>query len=407
MSESWSDNRALLEKVRPRVAPIIDAILEERTKVSRTTLLFDLFARLVRSAHVPLTRATLHLPQLHPQLAARSLVWELESGGAVELGREHGVRDTEMYQRSPIKLIYNGRPPIRRHLEDPDCPDDFPVLADLRMRGFTDYLIRALPFSSGARNAIGFATHQDGGFTDEDFAIIESTLPAFGSVLELQHMRSTAKVLLDTYVGRDTGGRVLNGAIKRGDGEIVHAVLWFCDLRDFTVLSESLPLEDVIALLNSYFDSVAQPVEAQGGEILKFIGDAMLAVFPLAGLTQSGACAACCTGLDAAEQALTGIAALNESRQAAGKPSLHSGISLARGMVMYGNIGDPERLDFTVIGSAVNLATRLEDLTRDLKLDPPIVFDAKIAANSMRPSRSLGRFPLKGIAEEQEAFTLA
>ena len=402
MSESWSDNRALLEKVRPRVAPIIDSILEERTKASRTTLLFDLFARLVRSAHVPLTRATLSMPQLHPQLAARTLVWELESGGAVELGREHGIVETEMYQRSPIKLIYNGRPPIRRHLEDPDCPDDFPVLADLRMRGFTDYMIRALPFSTGARNAIGFATHQDGGFTDEDFAIIESVLPAFGSVLELQHMRSTARILLDTYVGHDTGGRVLNGAIKRGDGEIVHAVLWFCDLRDFTVLSESLPLEEVIALLNGYFDCVALPVEAQGGEILKFIGDAMLAIFPC-GDSESQIRKAADRACAAADGAIAALAAANGDRERDGQQPIRCGIALHIGEVLYGNIGSASRLDFTVVGPAVNLVSRLESLCP--LHDCPVVVSEAIAKVAMRRFRSLGEHELKGIIGTAEAFT--
>jgi adenylate cyclase len=225
--------------------------------------------------------------------------------------------------------------------------------------------------------------------------------------MEMAHLRRTARTLLETYLGPTSGERVLSGAVKRGDGEVINAVLWYCDLRNFTQLSETLPLEEVIALLNDYFEAMARPVKAVGGEILKFMGDAMLVIFPLAGLNADGACSACCTGLAVAERALDGIAALNAERTAAGKVPLRCGVALARGDVMYGNIGDVERLDFTVIGPAVNLAIRLEDLTRDLALDPPVVFSAALAANCNRRSRPLGRFKLKGIAEEQEAFTLA
>ena len=320
---------------------------------------------------------------------------------------EHGIENSPLFLDSPLRPIYEGGPPIRRHLEDPDCPLDFPILEDLKAEGWRDYYMNCLPFSVGTCNAIGFSSKAPSGFSDLDIATIEASLPAFGAVMEMNYLRRTSRTLLHTYLGPSTGDKVLAGGIRRGDGEVIDAVLWYCDLRNFTPFSETLPLDEVIGLLNDYFETMARPVKAAGGEILKFIGDAMLAIFPLAGLTEDGACNACVAGLDAAEQALAGITDLNQTREAAGKPPLKAGISLARGMVMYGNIGDPERLDFTVIGPAVNLATRLEDLTRDLALDPPIVYDAKIAANSKRPSRSLGRFPLKGIAEAQEAFTLA
>ncbi|MDH3474264.1 MAG: adenylate/guanylate cyclase domain-containing protein, partial [Rhodospirillales bacterium] len=282
-----------------------------------------------------------------------------------------------------------------------------PILHDLKAEGWSDYYMTALPFSVSTANAIGFSTGRPGGFSDLDIATVEASLPAFGAVMEMAHLRRTARTLLQTYLGAEPGERVLAGAIKRGDGEVIDAVLWYCDLRDFTPLSESLPLGEVIALLNDYFETMARPVKARGGQILKFIGDAMLAVFPLGGHNAAGACTACIAALETAEQALAGLAELNRPRLAAGKPALRAGVALARGEVMYGNIGDPERLDFTVIGPAVNLATRLEDLTRDLKLDPPIVYTARVAEDSQRPSRSLGRFPLKGIGEPQEAFTLA
>jgi adenylate cyclase len=398
----------LVAEARARVAPVVDWLLAERIGLAHSPELFGRFCERFAQTGVPLDRATIHMPQLHPQLRARSMLWQKDSGKVTETNRQHGIEVTGDYLKSPVRRIFDGGPMIRRHIEAPDCPHDFPIIEEIAAEGCTDYTIWPLPFSSGGPvNAISFATKRPGGFDPGDLAAIEAVLPAFGAVMEMAHMRRTARTLLETYLGPNSGERVLSGKIKRGDGEVIDAVLWYCDLRHFTELSETLPLDEVIGLLNDYFEAVAAPVKALGGEILKFMGDAMLAIFPLAGRTAEGACTACCTGLAAARQALDGIATLNAARTATGKIPLRCGVALARGNVMYGNIGDVERLDFTVIGPAVNLATRLEDLTRDLGLDPPVVFSDQIAANCDSKSRSLGRFKLKGIADEQEAFTLA
>lgn len=397
----------LRAEARARVAPLIDRLLWERTKIKRSTLLFGDFCHGLQQLGLPLGRASLHMRQIHPLLLARSMLWLADSGGAMEIGREHGTETSPMYLDSPLRRIHEGSPPIRRRLEDPDCPMDFPILHELAAEGRSDYYICALLFSSGQINAISFSTNRRGGFSELDIAMIQAALPALGAVMEMNYLRRTSSTLLQTYLGAKTGKRVLDGAIKRGDGEVIEAVLWYCDLRDFTPLSESLPVEEVIDLLNDYFETIAEPVKAASGEILKFIGDAMLAIFPLGGPGPNQSCGACWSALQVSEQALAGMAELNRKRVAAGKVALNCGVALARGRVMYGNIGDNERLDFTVIGPAVNQATRLEDLTRDLKLDPPIVFSAELAEHCGRPTRSLGRFKLKGIAEAQEAFTLA
>jgi adenylate cyclase len=398
----------LAAEARARVAPVVDWLLSERIGLAHSPELFGRFCECFAQTGVPFDRATIHMPQLHPQLRARSLVWQRDNGEVTETNREHGIEITGDYLESPVRRIFDGGAMIRRHIEAPDCPRDFPILEEIAAEGCTDYTMWPLPFSSGGPvNAISFATRCPGGFDAGNLAAIAAVLPAFGAVMEMAHMRRTARTLLDTYLGPNSGERVLSGKIKRGDGEVINAVLWYCDLRNFTELSETLPLDEVIGLLNDYFEAVARPVKANAGEILKFIGDAMLAIFPLSGLNAEGTCAACCTGLAAAQQALEGIAGLNAERTAAGKVPLRCGVALARGDVMYGNIGDVERLDFTVIGPAVNLATRLEDLTRDLGLNPPVVFSDQVAANCGRKSRPLGRFKLKGIAEAQEAFTLA
>lgn len=394
----------LATEARVRASGLVDSLLSARTRQLRSTILFGEFCRGLIGLGLPLSRSMLSIGQLHPQIRARTMVWQAEAGGAMEIDRAHGIEATDTYLASPLRLIHEGEETIRRRIADDDCPIDFPILAELKAEGISDYFACCLNFSVG-RNVITFSTKRPDGFTDRELALVQATLPAFAAVMEMNHLRRTARTLLDTYLGPRTGDRVLAGAVKRGDGEMINAVLWYCDLRNFTELSETLPIDEVIGLLNDYFETMAAPVKAAGGEILKFIGDAMLAIFPLAGLTADGRCGACIDALNVASEALAGMTALNARRREAGKPPLRCGIALARGDVMYGNIGALERLDFTVIGPAVNLATRLEDLTREC--DPPIIFDRQVAANAARPVRELGRFKLKGIAEEQPAFTLA
>ncbi len=388
-------------RARPIIAWLMD---EERLNAARMTFLCDRFARRLRDAGLPLARASLHIQQLHPELAARSLIWNAASDSTVELGHEYSIQSRDMYLASPVRAIREGGGPIRCRLEQPDCPLDYPIVQDLKARGLTDYTMRPLAFSGGIRNAVSIATDRPGGFTDLDIAVLDATLPAFAAVVELAQLRRTARDLLSTYVGPNTGERIFSGAVKRGDGEQIHAVIWYCDLRGFTELSESAPLDEVIALLNDYFDRMAAPVVAGGGEILKFIGDAMLAIFPCAA-TAGALCDACDAAITAAEDAITGLAALNAARAAQGKAPVHCGIAVHVGEVMYGNIGAAGRLDFTVIGPAVNLVTRLGHLGAEL--DQPIVVSAGVTRAARRAFSSLGHHALKGIAEKQEAFTLA
>ena len=388
-------------RARPIVAWLMD---EERPMAARMAFLFDRFVRRLRDAGLPVTRASLHIRELHPQLSARSLVWDRDSGGAVELGHEYSIQSRDIYAASPIRAIREGGGPIRRRIGRPGCPFDFPILGDLKQRGMTDYSIRPLVFSGGNRNALSIATDSPGGFADPDLAVLDAVLPAFAAVTELQQLRRTARDLLSTYVGPNTGERIFKGEIRRGQGEIIHAVIWYCDLRGFTALSETEPLEDVIALLNDYFDRMAEPVVARGGEILKFIGDAMLAIFPCEA-NERALCEACDGAVTAAEAALANVETLNRARTAQGKPPVRCGVAVHVGKVMYGNIGAADRLDFTVIGPAVNLVSRLDQLGTEL--GQAIVISSPAAGASRREFRSLGRHKLKGIAEPQEAFTLA
>ena len=230
-------------------------------------------------------------------------------------------------------------------------------------------------------------------------------MPLFGVLLELRNAYRTSQTLMETYVGRRSGHRVLAGTIRRGDVERINAVLWTCDLRDFTGLSAALPMDAVIELLDSYFEVMAQAINAKGGEILKFIGDAILAVFPIEEKHGGDPCRACQASMAAAQKALADAAALSAAREAAGKAGFRCGIALHVGDVMYGNIGAADRLDFTVIGPAVNLVSRIESLNRELAL--PLVFSAAFAASWQGGKRSLGSHAVKGFPDPVEVFTLA
>lgn len=223
-------------------------------------------------------------------------------------------------------------------------------------------------------------------------------------------MQPDAKELLYTYLGKRTGERVLSGLVKRGDGEKIYAVIWYCDLRDSTPLAESMPLESFLSILNDFFDCMAGAVLDHGGEILRFIGDAALAIFPIGGTTESlrEVCipteGACERALNAARDAHSRIEALNKQRKIQGEPPLGFGLGLHVGEVMYGNIGVPDRLEFTVIGSAANEAARLEALCKEL--DQPILISWEFPRCFPDQMSSLGLHRLRGVSTPKEIFRL-
>ncbi len=367
----------------------------------------DALCRRLNDAGVPLGRCSLSLNLLHPQIRAMSYYWR--GTGAVEaIERAHGVETSADYLASPVAAIMDqGAEAMRFRLERLTPPWPYPVLGELRDQGLTDYAAMAMRFSDGRLNVATFATGRPGGFSTADLELIDGMLPAFAAVLELKALHRLSTTVLDTYVGRRTGARILSGDIRRGTGAALRAVLWQCDLRGFTALADRLPREELIALLNGYFEVMGGAVEDSDGEILKFIGDALLAVFPLPD-GAAGADAdrlACGRALDAAEAALEGMRRLNAERAAWGQPTLRCGIALHLGDVMYGNIGSPNRLDFTVIGPAVNLVSRIESLCK--RLDRPLLASAAVAAGCDDRLRSLGWHPVRGLAEPVEVYGLA
>jgi adenylate cyclase len=250
---------------------------------------------------------------------------------------------------------------VREHLaQDSPHRRKHALYDEMRAKGITDYVAWPLYHTLGKRHIVTFATTRPGGFDDAHVANLKKLLPVLALVSEIRVKNRLARTLLETYVGSHASEMILAGATRRGSGTTVRAAIMICDLRDFTKISDNWPRDDVIDLLNDYFDAMSEPIARHGGEILKFIGDGLLAIFPL---HQPNACA---NLLRAVGEAREAMAALNERNSASGRAPLNYGIGVHVGDVMYGNIGSARRLDFTVIGPAVNMASRLETLTKTL-----------------------------------------
>lgn len=379
--------------------PVIAWLLgEARTLPNGPAALKELGLRL-NAAGLALARASFHVRTLHPQFFGIGFFWYRGQDEIRTFMAQHGIRDTELYQRSPLRLIFGEEVDQLHHsLEQPDEAFPFPLFADLKADGFTDYLSLPMLFSDGKTHATTWASDKPGGFDDDDVALIKSILPIFGLLIEIHLNRRIAVNILDTYVGHQAGERILSGQITRGSGETIPAAIWFSDLRGFTALSQTKGRDELLALLNDYFDAITGPIVEHEGEILKFIGDAVLAIFPL------GDDDACQRAFDAAMAAKAALADANATRIERGDTAFAAGMALHVGEVMYGNIGSAERLDFTVIGPAVNLASRIESLCPVLGADLLMSSAFKDRLDPAVPLESQGLHRLKGIEDAVEVF---
>ena len=381
------------------IAPVVDWLMHKgRHLPAREAVVGEICER-VRAAGMPIDRVAFFFWTLHPQYAGVALFWD---GHKVSVNRgEHGFRQTEQYLNSPAARIREGERVIRRRLEQRDCALDFPVLRELREQGMTDYVMAEVLFSDATRNSVSLTTRRRGGFAERDIAEIQRLLHPFALIMENFNSRDLARTLLETYLGRISGAKVLDGQIKRGDGQSIDAVIWFSDLRESTPLSAALGEQRFLELLNDYFPATAGAVLEHGGEVLRFIGDASLAVFPTTG---EQARLVCARAVDAARAARARVDAANAARRGAGLREFACGVGLHLGRVHYGNIGTPQRLEFSVIGVAANKAARIEALCKETGQD--VVLSSALAAELGAPCRSLGKFALRGVAEAEEVFAL-
>ena len=373
-------------------SPVIRWLMTEGRHITDAKSFLECFAARLRDARVDVSRITTGVPVLHPQLFSVSSLWERDKGVTERRYRVDPSQDA-ILANSPIRSAYDGNP-FRSRLTTAAEQPEFPILTELRSVGVTDYVVLPVPFSDGTNKALSLATTRVDGFSDDEIALFEAMTPALAVNLEIQALRRMARTLLDTYVGRQAGGRVLAGQIRRGMGETINAVIWLSDLRGFTSLSESSPRDELIEMLNRYFGPMCDAIEASGGEVLKFIGNSVLAIFPI----ERDAAAACRRALEAAHAAKASI----EAEAASGAPLIHYGLALHVGDVMYGNIGGTARLDFTVIGPAVNLTSRIESLCKDLQRSP--LLSAEFVRASGVRAELLGEFALKGVGARQPIY---
>lgn len=389
--------------LHPGAARVVAWMLHEGRTNTHMRQFGDEMCRRVVEAGIPLWRAFCAIRTLHPQIVASAYVWRRGETGAERRLAEHGIeKKNPAFSNSPLTEVSRTGKALRRRLADPDVELDYEILETFRKEGGTDYIAMPMVYSSGEINCISWLTDRPGGFTDAEIAGLADVTEMLTVIVETQTHRRIVRILMDTYVGHRTGERVLSGAVKRGDGETIRAVIWYCDLRGFTTLSDALPRDSLLELLNQYFEIMVNAVSAEGGEVLKFIGDGMLAIFEL----REGDSVAqhCAAALRAARAVREAVMARNPERQAAGHAEIRYGLALHLGEVTYGNIGAPNRLDFTVIGPAVNHASRIEKLAANL--DRRVVMSASFAAAAEAPLKSLGTHSLPGVVEPQEVFTL-
>jgi adenylate cyclase len=383
--------------------PLLGWLLNEAPGFTSPGDLTGAFAARMVAAQIPLWRMTVLVRTLHPELVGTSYRWWRKSWAVEETRAPYSVLESPEFRNSPFLPIFQGAGGIRRRLDGANPVLDFGILKDLHAEGATDYVAMPMMFSDGIINVVTLSSDRRGGFVTSDLGHIYEVLAVLGRLYEALAMRRTASDLLETYLGQHAGARVLNGTVKRGDGENIRAVIWFCDLRESTPLARAMSRQQFLDLLNEYFDCMAGSVLRHGGQVLRFIGDAALAIFPIAEDGGGPAAHEARTrALMAAHEAAQGVAAANTMRRRDGKPEIRFGIGLHVGEVTYGNIGTPSRLEFTVIGEAANYAARVEAQCKDL--GEAIVVSADFSRDAAHRFRSLGRHAMKGVDGMQELF---
>jgi adenylate cyclase len=391
-------------------AELADWVTQAGLKGRAETTLLSGFCERAVAAGILLAKASLIVDTLHPIHEGRVFRWQLGEHESTlqEYGRTTEGAATESWHRSPFYYLWqSGEPFLQRRLT-PDLAVDFPILADMRAAGITDYLAMNNRFA--ADGAIGemdciwssWATDVPDGFSAAAVAALRRLVPFLALAVKSASLGRIAETLVETYLGRDAGRRVLSGRIARGVAEKIGTVLWFSDLRGYTKITDTAPPEQIIPLLNDYADAVISAIHEEGGEVLKLIGDGTLAIFQTADRER-----ACRGALAAAAAARQRIDTLNVQRIAQALPVTQMYLGLHVGEVFYGNVGSKDRLDFTVVGPAVNEASRIAAMCRST--DQEVLLSAAFAASCGTARErliSVGRYALRGVGQPQELFTL-
>jgi adenylate cyclase len=370
-----------------------------RSATSPPRMMAETCERLVQ-AGLPLWRVGVFVRTLHPDIFGRSFVWR---PGAEVVVNTAGfdVEDSPEFKSSPLAILYDKGQEVRFRLDDPESKR-FPFFDDMRAEGVTDYIAVPLRFVDGLINTSSWTTKQPGGFSDQQLDVLRSLVPPLARVVEIISLRRTASMLLDTYVGNRAGERILGGQIRRGHTDTMDAAIWLSDLRGFTALSDRLPAETVVEILNRYFDCQVSSIRSHGGEVLKFMGDGLLAVFPIDEYV-GDVRQVCSRVLEAARESRASVDAMHFPIGEAVE-RFRFGVALHVGRILYGNIGGGNRLDFTCIGPAVNLAARLEKIAG--RLNRTIVASAGFAGICAGGWTELGEFPIAGFTKAERVYGL-
>ena len=356
------------------------------------------YCRLLVSGGTPIWRSSLGIETLHPEETGGQLVW-LAHEASQQVVFYHGVEGTSSYLDSPLRIVDETGKPFRTRLSG--TPASMPLLRELQQSGASDYLIVPFPFLDRTRSAsISFATLAPDGFSDADLDLLELAARLLSPYAERQSLRRIAVDLLDTYVGRYAGERIYQGQVYRGAVDTIDAAILMADLRGFTALSNARGLTHVIETLDAWFERIATAVDTHRGEILKFMGDGLLAIFP----AEADSADACRRATAAALDSFKGVDQLNAERTARGDDAVEFVVGLHVGEVGYGNIGGRRRLDFTVLGPAVNYASRLQDLAKTLGCG--VLLSQTFSELITFPVVDLGDHPLRGIGDLERVFEL-
>ena len=384
----------------PELQKLTDWLIDgARSAASPSRMMAETCEGLV-AAGLPLWRVGVFVRTLHPDIYGRNFIWR--PGAEVELGTvDFNILDAPEFQASPLAIVFRQGLEVRARVGDP-ASQRFPIIEDMHAEGVTDYIALPLLFTDGSVQASSWTTKQPGGFTDQQLNGLRSLVRALARVIEIIQWRRTSSLLLDTYVGNRAGERILSGQIRRGHTDTMHAAIWLSDLRGFTALSDRLPAETVVDILNNYFDCQVAAIRTHGGEVLKFMGDGLLAVFPIDEYV-GDVRQVCSSVLEAARESRASVEAMHYPIGDAVE-RFRFGVALHVGRILYGNIGGGNRLDFTCIGPAVNLAARLEKIAG--RLNRTIVASAGFAGICAGGWAELGEFPIAGFSKAERVYGL-
>jgi adenylate cyclase len=352
------------------------------------------------AAGVPLARVALFIKTLHPDIYGRGFFWRPGADVVVSVA-DIDIESTPGFLRSPVVAVYQSRSELRCRLDDA-ASRRFPFLDEMRAEGVTDYMALPLHFTDGSIQVVSYTTTRPDGFAEQHLDALRRVAAPMARLAEVITLRRTAAGLLDTYVGNSAGERILAGDIRRGHAEAMQAAIWLSDLRGFTALSDRLSPQIVVDILNRYFDCQVPPIRKHGGEILKFMGDGLLAVFPIAN-DSANLGEVCARVLEAAREARANVVAMRHGSEEAAE-RFRFGVALHIGGILFGNIGGTGRLDFTCIGPAVNLAARLEKIAG--RLGRTVVASSAFAGAGSGEWTDLGEFPISGLSSAQRVYGL-